>query len=239
MKALVLIPTYNEAANIERLMDSCVRASGSAGKPFDILFIDDNSPDGTAAVIKSMGSGRGGVNVHLLERPGKAGLAAAYLAGFEWGASRGYELLIEMDADLSHDPAYLPEVIARAESCDFVVCSRYVKGGGVEGWGLMRRLVSRGGSLFSQIVLGCPIRDLTGGFNAWKASTLRKIDLSTIFSKGYAFQIEMKYRAFKRGCVYAEMPIMFKDRELGQSKMSKAIFREAFLNVLRMKKEVR
>jgi dolichol-phosphate mannosyltransferase len=235
LKTLVIIPTYNEVENIERLVAALASARAAVPGGFDLLFVDDNSPDGTALKIKDIAARLNPMGINMLERAGKAGLASAYIDGFRWGMARGYDLLIEMDADLSHDPACLPAMVGAAESNDFVVCSRYVKQGGVEGWGLLRKLISRGGSLFSQVVLACPLRDLTGGYNAWKSATLEKIGLGNLISQGYSFQIELKYRAFKSGASFAEIPFVFKDRQLGKSKMSKAIFAEAFKNVLKLR----
>ncbi|MCL2558485.1 MAG: glycosyltransferase family 2 protein [Treponema sp.] len=228
---LILVPTYDEAENIEKLLTAIFdlypqrEVSGVS-----VLVIDDNSPDGTAAIVEGlMGKYEG--RLHLLKRAGKAGLAKAYLAGFEWGLERGFGEFLEMDADLSHDPKYLPEMIAQIQSHDVAIGSRNVKGGGAEGWPFSRTLISKGGSLYARAVLGCPIKDLTGGFNMWTAEALEKIGLDRIISQGYLFQVEMKYRAWKAGCSVKEIPIIFRDRTLGASKMSKKILFEALLKV--------
>jgi dolichol-phosphate mannosyltransferase len=238
MKNLVVIPTYNEVENIELLIGLLAKQRHATPDGFDVLFVDDLSPDGTARKIRQLMYSAPGMRVFLLERDGKAGLASAYIAGFAYGKTLGYEAVVEMDADLSHDPACLPSLLTALDSHDFVVGSRYVKNGGVAGWSATRRLVSRGGGLFSSLVLGCSIRDLTGGYNAWRMKTLELIDLDSIISKGYFFQVELKYRAYRKGCTFVEVPILFKDRERGKSKMSKEIFLEAIRNVVRLRKIV-
>ena len=239
MKNLVVIPTFNEVENIESLIGLLVKQRHDTPGGFDVLFVDDHSPDGTARKIKEFMNSTAGMRVFLLERNGKGGLAGAYLAGFDYGKAMGYEAVVQMDADLSHDPACLPSILAALDSHDFVVGSRYVKNGGVIGWGAIRRLVSRGGGLFARLMLGCPIRDLTGGYNAWRMKTLDLVGLESIISKGYSFLIELKYRAYRKGCTFKEIPIFFKDRELGASKMSKQIFFEAIRNVFKLRKILR
>jgi dolichol-phosphate mannosyltransferase len=170
-----------------------------------------------------------------LNRPGKQGLAAAYLAAFAWGLSKGCNVFLEMDADFSHNPAYLPAMLAEIETHDVVIGSRNIQGGGVEGWTFLRNLISKGSSLYARAVLGCSIKDLTGGFNMWTKAALEKIGLENIISKGYSFQVEMKYRAFIVGCRIKEIPILFTDRKRGTSKMSRSIFFEAFINVWKIK----
>ncbi len=238
MKRMVVIPTFNEVENIEPLLGLLAKALRATSGGFDVLFVDDNSPDGTARRIADLRPSFPGLRIFLLERKGKEGLAAAYLAGFAFCKAEGYEVVVEMDADLSHDPAYLSSLLAAVELHDFAVGSRYVKNGGVSGWGPIRRLVSRGGGLFSRIVLGCPIKDLTGGYNAWRLQTLDTVGLDNIISRGYSFQIELKYRAYRKGCSFVEIPIVFKDREQGASKMSEEIFFEAARNVFKLKKAV-
>jgi dolichol-phosphate mannosyltransferase len=173
--------------------------------------------------------------LHLLKRAGKQGLGTAYLAGFAWGWER-YSIFLEMDADFSHKPAYIPQMLNKIESFDVVIGSRNVRGGRVEGWSALRNLISKGGSLYSRMVLGCPIHDLTGGFNMWRKEALEKIGLANIISKGYSFQIEMKYRAYRAGCAVAEIPIVFPDRTKGASKMSKKIFIEALFNIWKLRR---
>ena len=234
MKLLIAVPTYNEAPNIERFITAVFEHIPNDA---EVLVIDDNSPDGTAALVEAL-IARYSERLHILNRPEKQGLAQAYLAAFDWGLSRDYEIFLEMDADFSHNPVYIPEMLKQIQTHDAVIGSRNIKGGGVEGWSAWRNLVSKGGSLYSRIILGCPIRDLTGGFNMWRKSALGKIGLGNIISRGYSFQIEMKYRAFCSGCSIKEIPILFADRKLGKSKMSKGIFIEALLNIWKIKKAV-
>jgi dolichol-phosphate mannosyltransferase len=170
-----------------------------------------------------------------LNRPGKQGLASAYLAAFDWGRAKGYDVFLEMDADFSHNPAYVPVMLREIETHDVVIGSRNIQGGGVEGWTFLRNVISKGGSLYSRAVLGCPIKDLTGGFNMWTKAAFEKIGLANIISKGYSFQIEMKYRAFIAGCSIKETPILFTDRKFGVSKMSRNIFIEALANIWKIK----
>lgn len=232
MRLLVIIPTYNEIENIPKLIPQVFSAiAEDAG----ILVVDDGSPDGTAAAVKEL-QGQYDGRLNLLERSQKSGLADAYITGFRWGMENGYDVLCEMDADFSHKPEYLPVMYECIQSNDVVIGSRNVKGGSVEGWTFMRNLISKGGSLYSRIVLGCPVRDLTGGFNMWRKDVLEKIGLDTIISKGYSFQIEMKYKAFKAACSIKEIPIQFPDRKFGQSKMSGGIFMEALKAVWRIRK---
>lgn len=231
MNVLVIVPTYNERENIETL----IRPVLKPGSPYAIslLVVDDDSPDGTAGVVCRLmddPSVRG--RLFLLNREKKDGLARAYVAGLCWGLEREFDLFVEMDADLSHDPAYLPLLIEESRRFDFVIGSRYVPGGGVLDWRMLRSLVSRGGSLFSRLVLGSGIRDLTGGFNAWNRRVFQKVDLAEILSAGYCFQIELKYRAVLNGFSWVEVPILFRDRVHGRSKMSGKIALEAVWNVL-------
>jgi dolichol-phosphate mannosyltransferase len=236
MRTLILIPTYNEKDNIAPLIQAIVTAydasSVKAKAELSILVIDDNSPDGTADVVRGLNHPR----VNLLSRPGKQGLGKAYLAGFDWGLKQGYDALIEMDADFSHRPVDLMRLIqALLDGADFAVGSRYVDGGGTQNWGLMRKVISRGGSLYSRTILGHPLGDLTGGFNAWKKETLRGMGLERVRSEGYSFQIELKYRALEAGFKGIEVPILFEDRRVGQSKMSAKIVLEAFGRVWGMR----
>jgi dolichol-phosphate mannosyltransferase len=234
LKLLICIPTYNEAENIEPFLDAVFK---NAPLGAHILVIDDNSPDGTADIVRTAQQKYPG-RLHLLERPEKQGLAAAYLAAFEWGLFRGYDVFLEMDADFSHNPKYIPEMLREIQNHDVAIGSRNIRGGGVEGWGVARNLISKGGSLYSRAVLGCPIKDLTGGFNMWTKTALEKIGLENIISKGYSFQVEMKYRAWAAGCAVREIPIIFTDRKAGASKMSKKIFFEALRNMWKIRRGV-
>jgi dolichol-phosphate mannosyltransferase len=221
-RALIVVPTYNERDNVAEVVDRFLAAAPEA----EILFVDDNSPDGTGDVLD--GLARANPRVHVLHRAGKLGLGTAYLDGFRWGLARGFDYLLEMDADFSHDPKYLPDLLELAEAgADVVVGSRYVEGGGTENWGAGRKLISRGGSLYARTILGVKVRDLTSGFICWRRTALEAIDLDSIRSNGYSFQIEMKYRALRAGLRVVETPIVFVDRRVGQSKMSRAIFLEA------------
>lgn len=226
MKTLVIIPTYNERENIQAI----VPAVFAQGLGVHILVVDDNSPDGTANAVREMQTQFTG-QLHLLSRPGKQGLGKAYLAGFRWGLDQGYEVVVEMDADFSHRPQDLSVLLSKLNQNDFVVGSRYVPGGSTLNWGLIRKMISRGGGMYSRWILGYPLRDWTGGFNAWKKPVLLGIDLSSVHSEGYSFQIELKYKALKKGFTGAEAPIVFEDRRAGQSKMSFKIVIEAFYRV--------
>jgi len=200
----------------------------------DVLVVDDNSPDGTGAVADELAAKD--AKVHVLHRPGKQGLGTAYVAGFKWALARDYQFLFEMDCDFSHDPKYLPIMLARARAgADLVLGSRYVDGGGTVNWGPMRKFISRGGSLYARTILGVGVRDLTGGFKCFRRATLEKLDLDSVSAQGYGFQIEMTYRAVKHGLRVEEVPIIFVDRRVGQSKMSKKIFLEAFTLVWKLR----
>jgi dolichol-phosphate mannosyltransferase len=231
-KTLILVPTYNEAENIGLLINSIYQECPSV----DILFIDDNSSDGTQESIREHQARH--PNIFILSRPKKLGLGTAYIAGFEWGLKRGYDILIEMDADLSHDPKYLPRMLAELQSFDFAIGSRYCEGGSTRNWGVMRKIISRGGSLYARMVLGVRFKDLTGGFNGWRRSVLEKIGPSHIKSEGYSFQIELKYRAQQAGFKGTEFPIEFVDRRAGHSKMSTKIMVEALFRLWRLKWEI-
>jgi dolichol-phosphate mannosyltransferase len=226
VRSLIVIPTYNERDNVEDIAKRFLVALPST----DLLFVDDNSPDGTGALLDQMATKE--PRIHVMHRAGKLGLGTAYVEGFTWGLARGYDYLFEMDADGSHDPKYLPQMLALAvDGADGVIGSRYVPGGGTVNWGLGRKIISRGGGLYARTILGVDIRDLTAGFMCWRRATLEAIDLGSITSNGYSFQIEMKYRALRRGFRLVETPIVFEDRRVGQSKMSRAIFVEALAKV--------
>ncbi len=225
MKSIVIIPTYNEIENIPEIIKAIFRQE----KDVSILVVDDSSPDGTGEAVTKMQTTY--PQLHLLTRSGKEGLGRAYIAGFQWALAKGYEFIVEMDADFSHRPEDLSLILKAAEQNDFVIGSRYVDGGSTVNWTLMRKLISRGGSFYSRMILGFPIRDWTGGFNGWKAKVLEGIDLPTVRSNGYSFQIELKYKACKKGFKFKEVPIVFADRVVGQSKMSGKIVIEAFYRV--------
>ncbi len=225
MKTLVVLPTYNERENITAIVPAIFQATPEV----EVLVADDNSPDGTGDVVRSL-QGKY-PHLHLLARAGKEGLGKAYLAGFRWGLEKGYTAIVQMDADFSHRPEDLKTMIATLPKYDFVMGSRWVAGGGTVNWGLGRKIISRGGSLYARTILGFPVRDFTGGFNAWKSSTLNKLGLDSVRSEGYSFQIELKYRALKFGFHGKEVPIIFADRRVGQSKMSSRIVVEALYRV--------
>lgn len=215
LATLVVVPTFNEADSIAALV-AAVRASLPVA---DVLVVDDASPDGTAELVRRLASAD--PRVHLLERAGKLGLGSAYVAGFGWGLARGYQRFFEMDADFSHDPAVLPAFVAALDAgADVVVGSRGVPGGGIRGWGPLRYALSKGGSLYSRLVLGVELRDLTTGFKAYSRQALERIDLATLRSSGYAFQIETSYRALRCALRVVEIPIVFVDRRVGKSKMT-------------------
>jgi dolichol-phosphate mannosyltransferase len=224
--AWLVLPTYNEAENVEPI----VRAAREHLRDGDrILVVDDNSPDGTGAIADRLAQELDSVEV--LHRPEKQGLGRAYLAGFRRALDGGADLVLEMDSDFSHDPADLPRLIAAAGNADLVLGSRYVDGGSVTDWGLLRRLVSRGGSWYARTLLGVTVRDLTGGFKCFRRSVLESLDLDTVHADGYGFQIELTYLAIKAGFKVVEIPIVFRDRRVGQSKMSARIALEAVWKV--------
>jgi dolichol-phosphate mannosyltransferase len=229
--AVICIPTYNEIENLPLIVPAVLEQVPGA----HVLVVDDNSPDGTGDLADEMA--KDDERIHVLHREGKQGLGKAYLGAFAWALDRDYDYVFEFDADFSHDPKYLPKFIALLEDgADMVVGSRRVKGGGVENWGLHRRFISWGGSVYARVVLGLPIRDLTGGFNGFRRRTLENIGLAEVTSTGYCFQIELKYRACKRGFEVVESPIVFPDRTRGVSKMSGSIFMEAVVQVWRLRR---
>jgi dolichol-phosphate mannosyltransferase len=220
-RALVCLPTYDEADNVGPITEAILAATPEV----DVLVIDDNSPDGTGKLADAIAARE--PRVQVLHRAGKEGLGKAYLAGFDWALRKGYPLILEMDADFSHDPKYLPAMLAAAGEADLVLGSRNVPGGGTVNWGLGRKVISRGGSLYARTILGLSIRDLTGGFKCFHREVLEAIDLPSVECSGYAFQIELTYRAVRKGFRVKELPIVFVDRRVGQSKMSKRIVLEA------------
>ena len=234
----LVIPTYNEAENLQNIVRAAAaELEQAAPDRYRILVVDDNSPDGTGALADSLAAQCAWVEV--LHRPGKSGLGQAYLADFAHALEQGAELLIEMDADFSHDPRYLPQLLAAADHADLVLGSRYVPGGGVRDWGLLRRLISRGGGLYARVILGVEVRDLTGGFKCIRRAVLEAIDLPSVRAEGYVFQIEVTYRAILAGFTVREIPIVFVDRTVGSSKMSSRIALEAMLLVPLMKRGAR
>lgn len=231
MKTLIIIPTYNEELNIKKIIENVTLVLD--GFEYGILIVDDNSKDDTSSIVKSLQDKFS--NLYLLQRGGKYGLASAYIDGFKYGADLGYKAFIQMDADFSHNPEYLPVFFDKLDENDVVIGSRNISGARVLGWSLLRNLISKGGSVYSRLILGCPIKDLTGGFNGWKLDILNKIGLNTIVSKGFSFQIELKYRAYLSEAKILEFPIIFVDRKHGESKMSFKIFLEALFNVVKIK----
>lgn len=225
MKNLVIIPTYKERENISALIPAIRKLLPKV----EILVVDDNSPDGTQDVVRGMQAND--PLLHLLGRAGKEGLGRAYIAGFKWALERGYEGVVEMDADFSHRPVDLMKLLEALPNYDFVVGSRWVRDGGTVNWSLFRKFISLGGSFYARQILRYPLKDWTGGFNAWKAGTLRKIGLDSVRSEGYSFQIELKYRALRLGLNGTEIPIVFEERVAGQSKMSSRIVLEALHRV--------
>ncbi len=227
--ALVIVPTYNEAENLRRLVAAVLAHDG-----FSLLIVDDHSPDGTgdlAEQLKAQYPGR----LDVLHRSGKLGLGTAYIAGFRYALARDYAYVIEMDCDFSHPPEALPRLVAAAGAADVVVGSRYVRGGGTPGWPLLRRVISRGGSLYTQLVLGIGVADTTAGFICFRREALAALDLARIQATGFGFQVEVKYRCHQKGLRIAEVPITFVDRQAGQSKMSMGIFLEALALVWKLR----
>lgn len=221
----VIIPTYNERANVDDIVSRTRRAVPDA----DILIVDDNSPDGTGDLAEKLTLTD--EHVRVLHRAAKAGLGAAYLAGFGWALEHGYGALVEMDADGSHDPAELPAILAALANADLVVGSRWIAGGTVRNWPRSRALLSRGGNAYARIMLGLAVHDATGGYRAYRATTLREIGLADVTSQGYCFQIELTLRAVRAGLTVTEVPITFTERARGTSKMSRAIVAEALWRV--------
>ena len=228
-RALVCLPTYDERENLGPMIEAILAAVPQV----DVLVIDDNSPDGTGQLADQIAAGE--PRVKVLHRAGKEGLGRAYLAGFAWALARDYGLILEMDCDFSHDPRYLPGMLAAAGEADLVLGSRYVEGGGTVNWGALRKLISRGGSLYARTILGLTVRDLTGGFKCFRREVLAALPLDQIKSDGYSFQIEMNFHAWKRGFRIVEIPIVFTDRLVGASKMSRRIIWEAAFMVWKLR----
>ena len=229
-RVLIVTPTYNERDNLTPFVEDVFRALPEA----HVLVVDDASPDGTGELADQLA--KDDPRIQVIHRPGKMGIGSAYVTAFRHGIREGYDMIFEMDTDRSHDPGYLPDFLrAMEEGADLVIGSRNVPGGGVEGWGLGRHLLSKGGSLYSRQILGLKIRDLTSGFKAFRTNVLLAIDLEQVESEGYSFQIELTYRAIRRGFRVVEVPIVFVDRRAGESKMSRRIFAEAVLMVWKMR----
>lgn len=229
-RALVIIPTFNESENLPRLVPSVL----SRDERLEILVVDDNSPDGTGRLAEEIAAAE--PRVHVIHRAGKLGLGTAYIAGFKWGIERGYDILFEMDADFSHDPTHLPQFLEAVQDYDLVLGSRYLHGRvTVVNWPMGRLLLSYFANSYARWVTGLPIADATGGFKCFRRQVLEAIELDRVESNGYAFQIEMSFRAWKKGFRLGEIPIMFVDRDLGESKMSKKIVREAVWRVWRLR----
>ena len=229
MKTLVISPTYNERKNIQSLVEQVL----GPNPDYHLLVVDDNSPDKTAEKVKELQQLY--PNLHLEERPGKAGLGTAYLFGFQWALDRHFEAIVQMDADLSHDPKDVPRLVAELEKHDLVIGSRYVDGVSVVNWPIRRLILSYGANLYSRIITGMPINDATGGFKAWRGSLLDIIRLEKVRSQGYSFQIEMNFRAWRLEASIKEETIIFMDRTIGESKMSKSIMYEAIWMVWRLR----
>ena len=229
-RALVIVPTYNECENIARLIEAVLEKDAR----LEVLVVDDGSPDGTGDIVEAMGATN--KRVHILRRPRKMGLGTAYIAGFQWSLERKYEYTFEMDADFSHDPAHLPQFLREIDTADLVLGSRYRDGKvTVVNWPINRLLLSYFANVYARVVTGLPLWDATGGFKCYRRSVLEAIDLSRVKSNGYAFQIEMSFRAWKKNFRIVEIPIVFVDRTEGTSKMSKSIVREAVWMVWRLR----
>ncbi len=231
LKAVVVVPTYNEIQNIDALLEALLALPSAV----DVLVVDDGSPDGTGARVDEWS--RRDSRVGVIHRSKKMGLGTAYIAGFTRALSEGYEVMIEMDADFSHRPGYVPELLSKAQDFDLVIGSRYIEGGGTSGWGLHRRLLSEGANVFARRMLGLKVRDCTAGFRCFRAEALRKIDFTSVLAEGYSFQVEMLYRILKNGGRVAEIPIIFEERRHGRSKISRMEVFRAIGTVLRLARE--
>ena len=230
LKTLIILPTYNEIENLQPLVEEIL-----ARGPYDILVVDDNSPDGTGDLADRLAK-KHRERVSVLHRPTKEGLGRAYIAGFKWGLEGGYDAIFEMDADFSHNPAHLSQFVREIEAgADLVLGSRNIKGGGTRNWSILRQIISKGGSLYAQLILFSPYKDLTSGFKAFRRDVLEALDLEKVHSNGYSFQIELTHRAHQMGFKVRETPIIFHDRRLGTSKMRGGIVLEAMLVVWRIR----
>jgi len=224
-RVLVIIPTYNEAENVRIITDRLRTAVPNV----DVLIADDNSPDGTGEIADGLASAD--AQIHVMHRPGKQGLGAAYLAGFAWAGEHGYEAVVEMDADGSHSPEQLPLLLDALADADLVIGSRWVKGGTVVNWPMHRFVLSRGANVYTRLALGMPVKDATGGYRAYRMTALDKMDVGSVLSQGYCFQIDLAWRAHRNGFRVVEVPIRFSERERGASKMSSSVVREALWRV--------
>ncbi|MBA2395117.1 MAG: polyprenol monophosphomannose synthase [Ktedonobacteraceae bacterium] len=229
MKTLIIIPTYNEIENLQSLLTGIF----SYAPETHILIVDDNSPDGTGKLADEMSAEDSRISV--MHRTGKLGLGTAYIAGFKYAIEHAYDAAFEMDADFSHDPKYLPDFLKAIENADLVIGSRYIKGGSTPNWSPLRRIISGGGNIYTRFVLGISVHDCTAGYRCYRREVLENLGLDTVQAQGYAFQVEMAYRVFKKGYRIVETPIVFMDRRLGKSKMSGNIFIEGFTSVLRLR----
>ena len=227
--AWLILPTFNEAENVEAVLLAALEQLAATSMEHTILVVDDGSPDGTGEIADRLAGEH--PQVRVMHRPAKQGLGRAYLAGFDHALANGADLILEMDADFSHDPADLPRLLAAADAADLVLGSRYVPGGGVQNWGRPRRILSRGGSWYARVLLGVPVHDLTGGFKCFNRRVLEALDLRGVHADGYGFQIELTYRAIRAGFTVAEVPIMFRERREGHSKMTARIALEAVWKV--------
>ena len=228
-QSLIIIPTYNEADNIQKIIPEILMQD----KGFHVLIVDDNSPDGTGKLVKKMQKKQS--RIHLIERPSKQGLGTAYVAGFKYALAKGFNFIFEMDADFSHNPKALPLLLKKAEEYDLVIGSRYISGVNVVNWPLRRLILSYGANLYTRLITGMPVRDATAGFKCYRRSVLENIDIDSIKSNGYSFQIETNFKAWKKGFRLCEIPIVFVDRRTGTSKMSKHIVYEAAWMVWKLK----
>ena len=229
MKTLIIIPTYNEVENLPLLLKEIFSYASST----DVLVVDDNSPDGTGRLADELHEQD--TRIHVLHRAGKLGLGTAYVAGFKYAIAHYYDAAFEMDADFSHDPRYLPSFLQAIEHNDLVIGSRYIPGGSTPNWSFTRRCISGFGNIFARLMLGIPVHDCTAGYRCYRREVLENIDLDTLQSQGYAFQVELAYRVYRLGFKFKEVPIVFMDRRVGQSKMSQKIVFEAFSYVLKAK----
>ena len=229
MKTLIISPTYNEKKNIQSLVKKVLKLNNN----YDLLIIDDNSPDGTSDMVQELQKDYH--NLYLEKREKKAGLGTAYIFGFKWALKRNYEAIVQIDADLSHDPADIPRLVSNLDNYQLVIGSRYIKGVSVVNWPIRRLIISYGANVYSSIITGMPIKDCTGGFKAWRREVLESINLNKIRSQGYSFQIEMNFRAWIKKFKIHEEPIIFVDRTIGESKMSKKIMHEAIWMVWRLR----
>ncbi|MCD6023329.1 MAG: Dolichol-phosphate mannosyltransferase [Fibrobacteria bacterium] len=228
-KTLIIIPTYNEIENLPRM----IPALESLNLGLEILVVDDGSPDGTGAWVRGQQASK--PHLHLIERSGKQGLGSAYVRGFRYALEKNYDYVFEMDADFSHDPAYIADFLEAIRDADLVIGSRYINGVNVVNWPMSRLLLSYFANMYARWITGMPVRDATGGFKCFRVSALRRLDLDAISSGGYSFQIEVNYKLWKKGCRLQEIPIIFKDRTAGTSKMSGGIIREALFLLVRLR----